>query len=53
MTRSTVSGPLDWTEVLPTQSVCLQVPLALDDDYPECAFPFPRQGATGAPRNAE
>jgi hypothetical protein len=48
----------DWTEVLPTQSVCLQVPLALGQDYPELVSPAahpPRDpaAATGAPRNAE
>jgi hypothetical protein len=48
----------DWTEVLPTQSVCLQVPLALEDDYPDCSA-FPPRGApradaaTVAPGNAE
>ena len=48
----------DWTEVLPTQSVCLQVPLALDEDYAECTPPIPPRRfdagvATGAPRNTE
>lgn len=48
----------DWTEVLPTQSVCLQVPVALEEDYPELAGPAAhaaeKPGAgTGAPRNAE
>src|SRR5690606_8283170 len=48
----------DWTEVLPTQSVCLQVPLALDDDYPGSDVAAPalhpaEPAATGAPRNTE
>ncbi len=48
----------DWTEVLPTQSVCLQVPLALDDDYPGLAEPSAHGAsdsdtATGAPGNTD
>jgi hypothetical protein len=48
----------DWTEVLPTQSVCLQVPLSIDEDYPERGGSHPRRRpdpatATGAPQNAE
>ena len=46
----------DWTEVLPTQSVCLQVPVALAKDYPEIA-PKPAgaapQATTNAPGNTE
>ncbi|QOY95838.1 glycoside hydrolase family 1 protein [Massilia sp. UMI-21] len=48
----------DWTEVLPTQSVCLQVPLSLDQDYPElfcaCEPPDPPDATeTAAPGNTE
>ena len=48
----------DWTEVLPTQSVCLQVPIALEADYPHIGQqgPHPAQetsAVTGAPRNTE
>jgi beta-glucosidase/6-phospho-beta-glucosidase/beta-galactosidase len=48
----------DWTEVLPTQSVCLQVPIALSEDYPglDGSARPPGQdsaAATGAPRNTE
>jgi hypothetical protein len=48
----------DWTEVLPTQSVCLQVPIALTKDYPwldELPPPPARDTttATSAPRNTE
>jgi len=48
----------DWTEVLPTQSVCLQVPIALSQDYPGIDAPVPPPGqdssaATGAPRNTD
>ena len=41
----------DWTEVLPTQSVCLQVPVALSQDYPEIA-PKPAGAAPAATTNA-
>ncbi|GAB3387173.1 family 1 glycosylhydrolase [Massilia agri] len=48
----------DWTEVLPTQSMCLQVPLALDKDYPDYSAPIPpwrsdAGDASGATRNIE
>ena len=48
----------DWTEVLPTQSVCLQVPLALAEDYPTLDLPGPHASphpdeATSAPGIAE
>ncbi|MEO7495252.1 MAG: family 1 glycosylhydrolase [Massilia sp.] len=49
----------DWTEVLPTQSVCLQVPIALAEDYPELAATAgasaaPAPGATtSAPKNTD
>lgn len=48
----------DWTEVLPTQSMCLQVPLTLDKDYADCSSPLPRrrsdaEGATGAPHGID
>ena len=48
----------DWTEVLPTQSVCLQVPVALGQDYPGLAGPpaptsLDAATATSASRNAE
>jgi hypothetical protein len=53
----------DWCEVLPTQSVCLQVPVALPQDYgaldagtPEVAPPAKRENseaATAAPKNTE
>ncbi|MFC5477974.1 family 1 glycosylhydrolase [Massilia suwonensis] len=48
----------DWTEVLPTQSVCLQVPIALSQDYPGIDAPVPppaqdSSAATGAPRNTD
>jgi beta-glucosidase/6-phospho-beta-glucosidase/beta-galactosidase len=53
----------DWGEVLPTQSVCLQVPVALpqeyvgrDTDISHGAPPAPRENsdiATAAPKNTE
>jgi beta-glucosidase/6-phospho-beta-glucosidase/beta-galactosidase len=48
----------DWTEVLPTQSVCLQVPVALDEDYPELGHATPQleqesAAPTGAPKNTD
>ena len=49
----------DWSEVLPTQSVCLQVPVALEDDYPQfdaTRAPAASSGlaaTTSAPKNAE
>jgi beta-glucosidase/6-phospho-beta-glucosidase/beta-galactosidase len=48
----------DWTEVLPTQSVCLQVPMSLSEDYPCFDAPSrrakPEPGdATGAPKNTD
>ena len=47
----------DWTAVLPTQSVCLQVPVALAQDYPELyaeAATAPDFAApTAAPKNTE
>jgi hypothetical protein len=53
----------DWCEVLPTQSVCLQVPVALPQDYsaldggiPEVAPPARTENseaATAAPKNTE
>jgi beta-glucosidase/6-phospho-beta-glucosidase/beta-galactosidase len=49
-----------WMEVLPTQSVCLQVPVAMPRDYDECGKAARRQVAktaagasTGAPKNTE
>ena len=46
-----------WTEVLPTQSVCLQVPVTLDEDYPDfygAAASAPSAAAsTSSPKNAE
>jgi beta-glucosidase/6-phospho-beta-glucosidase/beta-galactosidase len=48
----------NWTEVLPTQSVCLQVPVEIAQDYPQfnaasaSAAPGPA-ATTGAPKNAE
>ena len=48
----------DWSAVLPTQSVCLQVPVALSQDYPQLDAPAAAPEAdpaatTGAPKNAE
>ena len=48
----------DWTEVLPTQSVCLQVPVALSQDYPGFDASSPHLvaepgTATSAPKNAD
>lgn len=48
----------DWTEVLPTQSVCLQVPVALSQDYPQLYTPpphlvSPSTEATSAPNNTD
>lgn len=48
----------DWTEVLPTQSVCLQVPLSLSQDYPGAEVATPGfvsecSGETSAPKNTE
>jgi beta-glucosidase/6-phospho-beta-glucosidase/beta-galactosidase len=47
----------DWLKVLPTQSVCLQVPVAMDADYPAPARAKvrvdPAVGGTSAPRNTE
>ena len=48
----------DWTEVLPTQSVCLQVPVALNQDYPQLYTPpphlvSPSTEATSAPNNTD
>jgi len=48
----------DWTEVLPTQSMCLQVPVALSQDYPNLYVPPPHlvtesTEATSAPKNTE
>jgi len=48
----------DWTEVLPTQSMCLQVPVALSQDYPDLYVPPPHlvtesTEATSAPTNTE
>jgi beta-glucosidase/6-phospho-beta-glucosidase/beta-galactosidase len=48
----------NWNEVLPTQSVCLQVPVEIGQDYPQC-YPAPASAGagapaiTGAPKNAE
>jgi hypothetical protein len=50
-----------WGQVLPTQSACLQVPVALPDDYP-CTVPMAAPTATdggseaaaaAAPQNTE
>jgi beta-glucosidase/6-phospho-beta-glucosidase/beta-galactosidase len=48
----------NWTEVLPTQSVCLQVPVELGQDYPQFdAAPASAAASptatTNAPKNAE
>lgn len=49
-----------WIAVLPTQSVCLPVPIAMPRDYrPDCVVPAPvpanadANSATNAPRNAQ
>lgn len=48
----------DWTAVLPTQSVCLQVPVALAQDYPASPMSADtpstdKHAPTAAPRNTE
>jgi beta-glucosidase/6-phospho-beta-glucosidase/beta-galactosidase len=53
----------DWGKVLPTQSVCLQVPVALPQDYGSCEAGIPAaappaqrensDAATAAPKNTE
>ena len=47
----------DWLEVLPTQSVCLQVPVEMERDYPASPMAEARVDivgqATSAPRNTE
>ncbi|MFC4929267.1 family 1 glycosylhydrolase [Massilia sp. GCM10023247] len=48
----------DWTDVLPTQSVCLQVPMSLSQDYPDLGGVSPHLApdpdtATSAPKNTE
>lgn len=48
----------DWTAVLPTQSVCLQIPMALSQDYPGIDAELPQleldpAQATNAPKNTE
>jgi beta-glucosidase/6-phospho-beta-glucosidase/beta-galactosidase len=53
----------DWGKVLPTQSVCLQVPVALPQDYGSCEADIPAaapsaqrensDAATAAPKNTE
>ncbi|HZX27884.1 MAG TPA: family 1 glycosylhydrolase [Telluria sp.] len=50
----------DWATVLPTQSVCLQVPVALPQDYygavpcePRPGPPAPRGAPTGSPQVTE